>query len=233
MTLEDMEKLKLENIFFTILELMVDFSVVPLGEEKWIVLDNPDPLYNRVKIYTGLTMPSLEDMNVRFGEYKAQMILDEESRISDIKTRLEAMTFLNSAVRDVFPEIANVKIWVKDLLKNENREEVEDTLYEVESAHVLTAAKFSETSTLESYVTPGAKIESICRSALHLIAGYNYAKGHDKAKRAQMKQTFSEIKTYLDDSEPREAKLLIETVSNVEFDELKQLLLLHFEHAGV
>jgi|GEM_PF-5992001 len=234
MTLNQMEKLTIDNIFFTILELMVDFSTIPNTEEKWILLNNPSSsMYDNVVIHSSLTMPTLASMNEVFATYKAQMIKDEKERVEDIKKRIEAMIYFDEAFRAVHVDYPNVAIWIKLLFDNENYSEVESLLVEIETAHIVILEKMTKQNELVVLKNTGGKIKQICSEALDIVRGYNYIESKTVEEIKAMRITFAEINGLLNDGMPATAYKLIVAIDDKGVEDLKRLLINHFNLNGV
>ncbi len=234
MTLNQMEKLTIDNIFFTILELMVDFSTIPNTEEKWILLNNPSSsMYDNVVIHSSLTMPTLASMNEVFATYKAQMIKDEKERVKDIKERIESMVYFDAAFRAVHVDYPNIAIWIKLLFDNENYSEVESLLVEIETAHIVILEKMTKQNELVVLKNTGGKIKQICSEALDIVRGYNYIESKTVEEIKAMRITFAEINGLLNDGMPATAYKLIVAIDDKGVEDLKRLLINHFNLNGV
>ncbi len=232
MTLQQMKDLTLDNIFFTILEQLIDFSAVPANEEKWVT-SGEGSLYDTTTLHYSLQKPTLAEMELTFLTYKDQMISDEEGRIEDIESRLMAMEHVDFTIRKVFPDVSNTAIWKKELILNENHSEIEENLSQLEEAHVPILEKATKKSARDIFISQGQKDRRICTEALELVGGHNKSSGLTTAEIMQQMATFSVVKTCLDSAMPISAKEELLKITDSSVDELKQMLIEHFTDNGI
>jgi len=124
MTLEQIAALTVEDVYKTLLDRILDLSVVPEGEE-WVTLheDEELPFYDRLIIHPTLVKPSMELLEAELVTYKAELTiieearLAEEARIEDFTARLAALKNLRSSMGKAGLNQPNAKVLVKRIIE--------------------------------------------------------------------------------------------------------------------
>ncbi len=148
--LERINGLVLDDVFTTILHLVANFELVPLGEPRYIFSDEEEEelsMYGRLTVHAVVKLPTLEEMEAKFLEWKAEQVAKEEARLAeiarrkDLKDRFKALVDMRHAFHTLHPTVSNPKAWLRDLLEMESHETAESFMVSLEANDIVKKAE--------------------------------------------------------------------------------------------
>jgi hypothetical protein len=237
MTLEEIDALTLEEVFNTILQRVVDFSIVPDGETKFILADVGATKYERLILNSKIIRPQLSEFESDLEIYKEELRFKlkeeelkaiEDARVVEWKSRLDALPNLREIAEEQDFSESNIETLKYKFIKNK-------TLTDLENLEALSATKATEKEQLDAIwakVERGKEIRELCLVILDLVTGFNDESGLDETTLDAMEEELEPIRAKLAKNRPMKAKKMIEGVTNPAYAQLKTVILSLYTRAG-
>lgn len=215
MTLEKIGLIVFKDHASLILDRILDFSVVPVGESIYSLdEDETKVFYDRIILHKKLNMPSQARIDEEVAEYKAELTvienarLAEVARVKDIEDRFGVIQDLHGVFAKAGLLISNPLVELKRIIK-ENDQARLSLLESKNTEFIADNVKLKAKAVRKG---SGKKARNACEEALDLIAGYNLEKNFTAAEITQMESDFGPVVGMLRAFRPTSAKVLIEAI---------------------
>ena len=159
MTLAEIAALTLDDVFYIILDRLVDQSGVPEGEDWFTTTEGVTPLYERTTLHVSLTKPTLQEMEDDLVVYKAELTAVEEARIAEVERQLNLRNRIIVIYNrdNGFPAFyrivagePNAKKYLHDLITDPDRAaEAENLVTQIEAEDLVIQGELSDADTAE------------------------------------------------------------------------------------
>jgi hypothetical protein len=240
MNFEQIDALTIEQTFSTLINRILDLSVVPNGEPVY-QLDQDDslPFYDRVIMNQALVKPPLSNIQAELVEYQnelrvvEQARLDEIARVEAIKVRWNAISDVRGALSEAgISDVPNTAIELKRIIDEND----EARLSLLESSAAAWDVKVAAQAVKNSRKNAGKAARKVCEDVIDLIAGFNLERSLTTEQITQMQSTFADANALLKNNQPWGAKAAIEAITpdgTLVTQEMKDAALAEFAESGL
>ncbi len=239
MTLETINNLTVEETFDTLLNRLIDFSIIKKGEMKFIFADGLGTKHDRLILNSRITKPQLSDFEaelllyqeeLRFALGKAELEEElrkkEEARISALQIRIDAVPNMRECVSHLSIDAPNIAIF-RVLLLDE-----EDLLIQIETISPSLSALQAKKEVIANTIKKGKDTKEFCNKILHFVAGSNVDSEATDEQIDKMLADLEPIEKALKDNRPMKAKALIEAITDENYLVLKTIVLELYTEVG-
>lgn len=226
MTLEEINELTLDGVFEIILNRIVNFFIIPSGDEKYTFLTNYPSKYENLVIHPWLVKPPLETMGIEFEKYRNELreVILLEQRAA-LRLRWEAIPNLRECNTYRGIDFPNPAIYININLEDES------LLTTIEDLSPTLLAIVNAEKALQDKAELGKKIRAFCDLILNTVAGDNEQSGLTANQVDDMQGILEPIEAWLRRDRPRKAKELIQAITSPDLVPMRDVVLsLYFKH---
>ncbi len=234
MTIEQINKLTVDDVLIELLRRLVDFEVpLPDGEFPYWFTDLNNKTYDNLILHERFIKPSLKEFEDELVIYKAELIAEETERLR--KESLHAR-WNTIAQRDAgYPAFyrivknqPNASWFMNSLIEDKTLAVMaENILSQIEITDVAIIKENNDRKKRDDLIAIGRKEKEQCENVQYLLAGYLSKVTLTKPQETALANDLKVTKEKIASSKPKEVKAEIEklTVNEVITAEIKEALL--------
>jgi len=215
MTFEEITALTFESTYPTLINRVLDLSVVPSGEAPYSLHKNEElGLYERILFHPTLVKPSMEVFNAELADYKSELEaaeqarLDEIARVEDITNRFRALGNLRRAMEKADKNVPNPELLLKEIIETDDTQ----TLSALESYNIEAESEKAEKKAKEQLKATARGLLSLINGLIEIVIENNLANGLTSAQKDQQKVDNAALFQHLQDYRPAKFKQAVDAV---------------------
>ena len=232
---EQINKLTVNDVLIILLRRLItslpnDFP----HDEQWYWFKTAPEDYDTLELHELLTKPTLKEFEDELLVYKQELtdIENERLRIEALMERWNTLTRRDAGVPAFYRLIkfvANAQYYMLVMIKNKKQAveaEALMTALELEDAKIV--KENADRKKRDDLIAIGRKEKEQCENVNYLLAGYNTLRELTPQQATKLKSDFKSVKDKLDESNPKEAKTALESLTvdgTIITTEIKEALL--------
>lgn len=196
MTFQEIDELTIESALPTLIERVLDTSVVPKNAPLFMLDKDLSKLfYERVIFHQNLVKPSLVILEAELQELKNELTdierarIDEINRVADIRSRFNAISDIRGALNKAGLKIGNPALELKRIIEENDQ----FRLSALESAFSEFEAEQNEAKQKKEEMKIANALVDICLECVKIVMKHNIKNGLSKEQKDQQALDYSDL----------------------------------------